>query len=148
MNADNYAKSITSPVQKIDKGELNGKTKNMYDSITLDAELALNDEILLPNLPEGARVIEAIIKSPSLGATGILSLGHKAGVTEVEDDNAFIPAADAGGQAVVEKMSGTLGNVGHFKKFGETVQLFAKCTEASAAGTGAKIEFLIQYVVD
>jgi hypothetical protein len=146
LNAKNYQLIQNNPSEALPKGELNGKIKTMYDEITLSAELSVNDEILLYNLPAGARVVEALISGPSLGTTGIISLGHKANNEDAEDDDAFIASADMGGQAVKENIPA--GAAGLLKKFASETQIFAKCSEASDAGSGQKIQFLISFVVD
>lgn len=146
LNANNYQLTQNAPSSQLPKGELNGRVKTMFDEIVLAAELAANDEINLYKLPAGARVIEAMIVSPSLGATGILQLGHRANAELAEDADAFIASADAGGQAVKAQMPA--GSAGLLKKFESETQIYSKCTELSAAGTGLTIKFLISYVVD
>lgn len=146
-NAINYQLTQNVPSQKIPMGELNGKIRVMYDSYVFPADVfALNAEIDLGKLPAGARVIEALVKSVSLGTTGIFSLGHRANSELAEDADAFIAAADAGGQAAKALMPA--GAAGLLIKFASETQVYLKCTEATDSALNDKIEVLIQYVVD
>lgn len=145
LNGKNYKKVyVDKPSQKADKGEYNGHVKTLYDEITLAGDLGLGDEILLGKLPVGARVLSAVVKSPSLGSTGILDLGYKANGVDVEDQDGFVAAADAGGQAV--QANGTGVAIG--KKFDAETTVFAKVTEASDLGNGLTVQAWVHYIVD
>ena len=126
--------------------------RDRYDSYTLAADLAVNDEILLADLPEGAKLLDAVVKSPSLGTTGILEMGIKAsedrdGNTLAEDSDYLVDSADAGGQAVFARMGASAANLepGFGVTLGQATQPYLLCTEASDAGTGVKIEVAIYY---
>lgn len=147
VNAVNYQLTQNVPSEKLPKGALNGRIKTLYDYYTFPAAaFAANDEINLFSLPKGARVVEAMVIGPSLGTTGIFSLGHRANDDDDEDPDAFIAAADMGGQAA--KALSPAGSAGLLKKFESETQIYAKCTEVTTAAAGLDIEFLISYVVD
>ena len=139
------------PKLKIAPNEINNQLDCLTEEITLTAELAANDEILGPILPEGCKVIDAMVRIPaSLGGGGILTLGHKAGVdldgnAIGEDDNSFVTNADAGGQAVLERSGPDSVGI-HLKPGKGGLQTFLKCTEASTAGVGVKISYSITYM--
>ena len=86
--------------KKIWGGEINGRVKVLHEKITLTGDLAVNDTILGPKLPANAMVVDAYVRIPAtLGATGIVSLGHGAsvdasGAAITLDADAFVAAAD------------------------------------------------------
>lgn len=151
VNGVNYQLSQNYPKEQASPGELGGKVKVLREEYTTTSALALNDEIDGPSLPPGARVLDAqVIIDATMGASGILSLGHRASTDEdgnslAEDPDAFITAADAGGQAVIAKP--VAGQAGIDLKFGSEAQVFAKCTEVQATA-GAKVSWHILYVQD
>jgi len=123
---------------KIPAGEVGGEVKVAYDEYTLLAEMALNDIIdLALSIPVGARIVDAAIVSPSMGATGIFQLGTAAVPA------ALVAAADAGGQAVVASGAGV--DVG--LKLAATTNYQLKCTEATAAGLGLTVKAWVAYVM-
>lgn len=150
-NMDNYS-AYADDSGKSDPNNINAKVKCLYDEFTLTAELAVNDELLMHNLPEGARIIDAYIHSDQLGTTGILDLGLKAytnkdGSSVSEDSDALVASADAGGQAVLGKMAaGAAGASAEIGKGG--AQVFLTCTEASDAGIGDKVRAAVFYLLD
>ena len=147
VNAINYAKTLSEPSEKQDKGDLNGRIKHYYDEYIFPADVfAANDEINLMELPAGARIIEATLWGPSLGTTGIFALGHRLSGSDVEDGDAFIAAADFRGQAAKAQMPA--GSAGALKKFESAVQLYLEATEATDSAAGDKIQVSIQYVLD
>lgn len=148
LNAVNYAK--TQDNAKVEPGEDNSHKRGMYDSYTLQgAVLAANDEINSLKLPEGALITGAWIKSPSLGTTGIVSLGLRAhtdydGNSVSEDANGLVDQADAGGQAV-KKDGSTEALIG--SKIGKGgAQAFIFCDEVST-NDDVKIEWHIEYLI-
>jgi hypothetical protein len=104
----------------------------------------VNDTISIGYLPKGARVIDAALYSASTGATGIFDLGWAANGVDSADDNGFISAADAGGQAVYAKMGAVPGAL---KKFEAETLVQIKCTEITA-NTSGTIKAAIFYVMD
>lgn len=147
FNSVNKAKLVNNPANMIDTGEYSGKVRSLYDSyvFTNDA-FSASDNIVLQSLPKGARVIDAIVKCPSIGATdGIFTLGYQANGIDSADPDAFV-TADAGGQAVLARMAA--GAAGAFKKFDADTSLILDCTQAATAASGAKIEVVVLYVLD
>ena len=137
---------------KISPGNYNASKKGIYDELTLVAELAVNDELLMDKIPEGARIINAFVKSDSLGVTGILDLGlkayvNKAAVTIAEDQDSLVDQADAGGQKVLKNSGLNSVAIGAIVGKGGA-QPFLKCTELSTAGTGIKVIAVIEYIID
>ena len=150
LNADNYAASrVTEPASKIDVSLQHGRVRRMYDSITLGAEVALNDTITAGVLPSGARVIDARFIAPSDGTTGQYDFGWLSNGTDAADQDGFFAGAselDTGGGAVDAKMLGTA--AGYNKKFAAetTVQFLA--VEATTASSGDLLQWEIEYIVD
>ena len=128
-NADNYTLArVNKPAEKVEMGQIAGKKRLLIDFKTLDAALAVNDEILGMFIPKDSIVTGAKVKiSKSLGTTGIFSLGFKANGVDAVDANAFVLAADGGGTAALQYAEA--GAVGIHKKFSAETQVFLTCTE-------------------
>lgn len=138
-------KYINVPSEKVPAKEETGKVRLAYDSFVFDAELAVNDVIKLMKLPKGAKVVDAIVKAPSLGATGIFDLGYEANGVDVADPNGFVSAADFGGAAAAKRMEL---EDGVFKEMGAESQVILTCTELTAAAATKKIEVAVFYVLE
>ena len=137
--------------KKIWGGEINGRVKVLHEKITLAGDLAISDVVYGPNIPANAKVVDAYVKIPAtLGATGIVSLGHGASVDAAGspialDADGFVAVADGGGAAAMARASVEAGILKRF--YAETATLLT-CTEATAAGTGQVIEFVVMFVID
>ena len=100
LNMDNYAIKLAD--NKVDPSKQNAKKKAVYDKYTLLAELAVNDELPMNLIPEGALILDAGVKiGATLGASGILDMGlksyvNRAGTTVAEDQDSLIQQADGG----------------------------------------------------
>lgn len=142
-NGDNAAKIASKPSEKIEKGELYGKKRTVIEHKTLSVALAVNDEVLGPSIPADSIVTDAkVYVSKSLGATGIFSLGHKSNGVEAADLDAFVTAADAGGQAVLARANGA----GVFKRLSEDTQIVLVCTEVmDGTVLDAVVTFEVEY---
>jgi len=157
LNGDNLQLGLNFPKEKIAPGQSNTRIKNLNEKVLMDRLVLVNEEILGPNIPEGAFVLSAqLMIDGSTGAGGIFDLGHKAGIdidgnALAEDQDAFVQQADAGGQAVnkkdlaASKLSSILGKVG---KGG--LQTYAKCTESTTTtvATPRTLEWNIQYALE
>ena len=146
---DNYTKQyLNRPSEKIEKGEVAGRKRLVFEVETLDFAWQVADTLEGPFLPANSLVLDAKIKiDKSLGATGIFDLGHKASSVDALDANAFVSDADGGGQAALQKAAAA--NVGIFKRFAEKVQLLVTCTEVmDGAVVDGKLYFEVEYVND
>ena len=153
----NYSKSLSDPIEKIAPSELNSRSKIFYGKFITSQILADDDEIEFGFLPEGALVHDAkILISGTMGTGGIINLGHKAfvnsaGSSVVENEDAFIVGADAGGQGVLQRaalgsvLGAALGKIG---KGG--AQVFGKMSEASTSTdtVPVTIEVFIEYSLE
>jgi len=154
VNGKNLA--LIAAGKKIPGGEINGRVKVLHESYTFAADVfAATDEILGPSLPAGATVIDAYVAAPSLGATGIFSLGHKAaadvdGNVVAEDPDAFVAAADFGGAAALARAGVSGKEAGLLSRFRTTqeVQTFLTCTEVTATADTLVIDYVITYTID
>jgi hypothetical protein len=152
LYTDHYSKAyVSDPSEAVDPGQVTGNVRVLYAEYTPVANvIGTADVIKLFKLPKGARVINAAVKAPSLGTTGIMTLGHAASVDAVESaaSAAFIPAAslDAGGQAVLGLP--TAASTGIAKKFAAEVDVQIAFTEATDAALGDTIQAWVQYVLD
>lgn len=149
FNGENYEKGwVQKPSEKIEKGELAGRKRLVFDKYVLGSALAVNDEILLPFIPASSIVTDAKIKiDKSLGATGIFELGYKDNGVDAEDSDAFVVAADGGGQAALKRANEL--NAGIFKRFSKETQMFLRCTEVMDGSVlDAVISVEVEYVND
>lgn len=141
----NAAKVADAQGAKIDKGEVTGRVRCLYDEKTFAAEASISDTVKLgAPLPAGARVVGGKIKCPATGATGIFKIGYQANGVDVVDDDAFGVSVDPGAAAVYADLAGA----GLGKKFTVATQVEATFTEATASATGVKLQIWLFYVVD
>ncbi len=73
-------------------------------------------------------------------------MGFKANGVDAEDSDAFVVAADGGGQAALK--GPIAGAAGLYKRFTKDTQVFLKCTEITGATADAVITMEIEYVND
>lgn len=155
LHAENFkGQYIDRPSQKTKKGETAGRRRSLVDRITVPADIALDDEILVGVLPANCTVLDAkIFINKSLGADGIFEMGHRAstleesGDTLAENSNGFVSAADAGGQAVLKRADQTNTAIG--VRLGSETEVFVKCTEKPDESVDDAVLFIdIEYVSD
>lgn len=140
---------VDVPAKQVGVGEQAGRKRILFDSHTFAAAVnAIGDIVKIGKLPKGARVLEAVVYSDSLGTTGILDFGWAASASGaiVADPNGFISGADAGGQAVLSKMIASSAGLG--KKFDEEVEIQLVFTEASDGAAGDSLKAWVEYVLD
>jgi hypothetical protein len=140
---------VDDPVTKVDVSKQHGRLRVMYASITLSAELAVDDVIKIGKLPAHARVFGGKAVLPDDGTSGIVNIGWLSNGTDAADpDGLFIGASevDFGAGAIDVDLAGTAAGFG--KKFSAETTVQAVCTEASNASSGNTFEFLLYYVVD
>ena len=138
-------KYINVPSEKVQAKDENGKVRVAYDKYVFSAEAAVTDVIKLMKLPKGAKIVDAVVKAPSLGATGIFDLGYEANGVDAADTDGFVLSADFGGAAAVKKMST---EAGMFKELGAESQVILTCTELTAAANTKTIEVAVFYVLE
>ena len=145
----NYTSAyVTNPSEKIPANQHSGKSRWAYDKYVFAANvMAVNDLIYLMKLPKGAKIINAIVKAPSLGTTGIFDLGILTNGVEAADQDFFVASADAGGQAVQKTAYASLA-AGVFVQLSAETQVLLKCTEATDVANGLTIEVAIEYSVE
>lgn len=140
---------VDVPAKQIGVGEQAGRKRILFDSHTFAAAVnAIGDVIKIGKLPKGARVLEAVVFSDSLGTTGILDFGWAASADglEIADPNGFISGADAGGQAV--KALSSNASVGLAKKFAAEVEIQLVLTEATDGALGDSVKAWVEYILD
>ena len=137
---------------KLDKGLKNGRIKVLQDEYTFPADaFAANDEINSISLPKGAKIIDAEVMAPSLGTTGIFSMGLRAsldadGNTLAEDADSLVASADFGGAAARQRMGSAEAALD--QKLGDEAQVFLTCTEVTTAAEDLVLKWKVYYVVD
>lgn len=149
LNGQNYAKQyVTKPSEKIQMGEKAGRKRLIFDKVVLSQAFAAGEKVILGNIPADSIVTDAKIKiDKSLGATGIFDLGFAANGVDAADADAFVVAADGGGQAVLKRASEL--NVGIHKRFTAETPLEVICTEImDGTVLDAVMSIEIEYVND
>ena len=152
---DNFqAARIDRPNDKFKKGELGGKLRCLIGTIVVPADLALNDVIEIGDIPANSRIVGGqILINKSLGATGILAIGHGSSVEEESGDSIALDnlgvtaVADAGGQAAYAQNGAAQDII--TKRLGEKTRVFAHCSEAVDGNVDDAIAtFMVYYVND
>jgi hypothetical protein len=147
---DNYTKAfVDKPSTQISSGDAGGRKRHIFDSKLLDVAVLNTEKIYIGKLPKGARVTNAFVRiDKSLGATGIFDLGHGASASGAISANsdAFVVAADAGGQAVLK--GPTLTEIGIGVRFDEEVDVYLTCTENQGVVVTGTIYAEVEYVTD
>jgi hypothetical protein len=138
----NYSSSVAVPQEQIPAGEVSGKVRMCFDSFTCAQDVyAIADTIDMgKSLPIGARIVDAVVISESLGTTGIFDLGIKSG-----DVDYFVAGVDAGGQVDKQRMAS---EAGLLVQGAAVIQPCIKFTEASDAADGKIIQMAIFYVLE
>lgn len=138
----NYSSSVAVPQEQIPAGEVSGKLRFCYDKFVCAQDVyAIGDTIDMGHaLPIGAKIVDAVVVSESLGTTGIFDFGIKGG-----DVDYFVAGVDAGGAADKQKMAS---EAGLLEKLAASVQPCLKFTEASDAADGKIIKIAIIYVLE
>lgn len=122
LNSVNKTKQdVNVPPTIVPQGEINARMKVQYDEFSHTAAPTTGDIVEFLPLPVGARVHDACIIHPTLGATGLVSLGWKAGAVETADADGFVVAGATKNQALNKFMSAVTGQAGQFKKFSEAI---------------------------
>lgn len=155
-NAVNYkAALVTVPAVAIHQGEYGGKERICIDTIALDADAADGDVVKIGRLPAGAKVINARVFGPDLGATGTLKLGNSASVdgsaTDAALADAFIKAADSSGQAfdVGDGATAAMRGAGiGATRFAREVDITLTFNGATSGATGLVITSIVKYIVE
>lgn len=155
LATDNFKKArIDRPNDKFNKGELGGKLRCLIGNFVVPADLANDAEIEIGSIPANSRILGGqILINKSLGADGILSIGHDVSAEEesgeeIAKSNTGVTAvADAGGQAAYST-NGAAQTVIQ-KRLGKETRIYAHCSEA-VDGTvdDALATFIVYYVND
>lgn len=138
----------TEPSSKISVKDQHGRLRVAYDSITLSAELALNDVIEFFKLPKGAKIVDARFSAPSDGTSGQYNVGWQSNGTDAADADGFFvgTVADTGAGAVDVKLAST--SAGYRFEFAEETVINAVVAEATTASSGDTLELMVIYVID
>jgi hypothetical protein len=149
LYGSNYTKAfIAAPSEKVDVSHQHGRIRVSYDEIALSSVIALNEKVYLGRLPKGAKVVEAILAFPDLGATGVCDLGYEYDdAALVADPNAFLSAVDVNAAADTVKMSDQNNMVGFGVEMEGEASVILTATTATTAIAGT-VKVAIHYVVD
>ena len=138
------------PTAKIPANENYGRVRVLYDSYTVDAadEFGTSGIIKCMKIPKGARLLDAAVVCPAVGANGIFDIGWAAGATATEAavGDGIFDGIDPGAAAVDARMLGTVG--GWNKTFNEEVEVQIDCTEATANMGTLTIKLMLFIAVD
>lgn len=160
LYTDNYQKQwVDKPNKPFNKGEVAGRARVLVGRLSGQtlADINSGDEVLIGFIPANSVILDAYIKiDKSLGATGILTLGHGATTNEdfdgsevaiAADDDGLVGAADGGGQAALTRVGISSAIIG--QRLGSETLIKAVCTEdADGTVTDAEALFVIVYAND
>lgn len=148
FNSVNKTKQdVNVPPTIVPQGEINARMKVHYDEFSHTAAPTAADTVEFLPLPAGARIHDACIIHPTLGATGLVSLGWKAGVSEAADADGFVVAGATKNQALNKFMRATVGTAGQFKKFSEAITPVMTFDEAPTTAA-VTYKVAIYYTID
>lgn len=160
LYTDNFQKQwIDKPNKPFNKGEVAGRSRFLVGRLS-NAELAAlasGDTINIGYLPANSVILDAYVKiGKSLGATGIVTLGHGATTDEnfdgsevaiAADPDGIVASADGGGQAAFARADLSSAIIG--KRIGSETLISAVCTESvDGSVTDGEILFVIVYAND
>ena len=148
----NYAKTQASPKDRVDPSEYNARSKVIHEKFVnvVGSPILNGDTIQGMKIPEGALIHDAKIKIGNGGATGILDLGHGAGLdidgnAIAADSDGFVQQADAGGQTVFKRADNGSASIG-FKVGQGGLDILATCTEDFV--NDVTVEFWVEYSLE
>lgn len=136
--------------QLIGPGDVAGRVRVARDTFELSADLAAADTIRMMELPEGARVLDAILFFDDLDAAGgTLDVGWEAGAGAVEaaDADGFLSAVDVTSAGLTTMQDDQPTRPGFDKLFSEAVQV-AVTVLGDTDATSGTITLYLYYVVD
>ena len=146
-NSTQYAKTVSTPSEKLDTNELHGRVRVAYADFTA---AGAQETINLFKLPNGARIIGGRVNHAALGSSTTLSVGHAAYVnaagTTVALDVDEYKAAAASTSVTAAAIAATTA-LGENSVVDSPDGLIVTATTAGANATG-KIEVQMTYVLD
>jgi hypothetical protein len=146
-NSTQYAKTVSTPSEKLDTNELHGRVRIAYADFTADAA---QETINLFKLPNGARIIGGRVNHANLGTSTTLSVGHAAyvnaaGTTVALDVDEYNAAAAT--TSVAARNIATTTALGENSVVDAPDGLVITATTAGGDATGA-ITVSMTYVLD
>lgn len=133
------------PAQKIPAQDVCGRLRVAYDEIVLAGAVTTSDVIKMMKLPNGARIIDAILSSTDLGSTGTLNVGWEANGVDSAQASGIFSAVDVNTAATSVRSSSTQSS-NQSKKFGAETQIsIVPAANTTAAGT---VKLAVFYTLD
>ena len=147
-NSIQYAKTISTPSEKLDTNELGGRIRVAFAEYEASAE---QSTITMFTIPNGARILSGSVSYDALGSSTTISVGHAAYVNSegtvvaLDVDEYKAAAASTSAQSVVSADTIALGknSVVNANEDGLPVTVVL----AGADGTGT-IQLQMFYVID
>jgi predicted RNA methylase len=147
-NSIQYAKTISTPSEKLDTNELSGRIRVAFAEYEASAE---QSTITMFTIPNGARILSGSVSYDALGSSTTISVGHAAYVNSagtvvaLDVDEYKAAAASTSAQSVVSADTIALGknSVVNANEDGLPVTV----TLAGDDGTGT-IQLQMFYVID
>ena len=146
-NSTQYAKTVSTPSEKLDTNELHGRVRIAYADYTA---AGAQETINLFKLPDGARIIGGRVNHANLGTSTTLSVGHAeyvnaAGTTVALDVDEYNAAAAT--TSVAARNIATTTALGENSIVDAPDGLVITATTAGGAATGL-ITVSMTYVLD
>lgn len=137
----------TYPSVKVDSTDWHGIIRQMYDTYQVAAALAIGDKIYLGRIPQGGRIMSATVAFPSLGATGVATLGYEYPNSEAAANTNFFMSSITLTSALTQTMAGTNNNQSFgYVTLGE-MDIVMTVTTATD-GTNGLIKCHMSYTID
>jgi hypothetical protein len=131
-----------------DVTDLGGRVRLSYDVFRASGNLSDGDIIIMGKLPQGARVVDYVLKHGDFGATGTCTVGWLPSEDGLEagDSDGLFTSVDLHTAAAIQLASGSLTVPGLFRKFQSGVELAISLTADTTAA--ADMELVVLYTID
>lgn len=141
-------KALASPQQLIEQGDVAGRVHLAYAEYDLAGDLAAGDVIKMLKLPQGARVVDVILASADLDASGgTLDVGWEANGTDAADQDGFLAVVDVTSAITTNMLAASENGAGHFVQFSAETQV-SITTVGDTDATSGKIKLAVLYALD
>ena len=138
---------ITKPFSALKPNEQAGRVRCAYAKYSFSADLAAADVINMFKLPKGARIVDAILKTPDLDASGgTLDVGYDSGLNgdETADPDGLFVDVDVTSAALTRML---VGAAAHFRELLDEVNVQITI-DGDTDATSGDVFLAVFYVLD
>jgi len=139
-------RAVTQPPERPEQGQVKADVLFAYDKYTLSSDLAAADVIKMMKLPEGARIIDAILVCDDLDASGgTLDVGWESNGSDAADADGMFANVDVTSASVTRMSAAVVPGV--FQKFAAETQI-SITVDGDTDATSGDIELGVWFVID